>query len=154
MVSCQLCGHEFEPSTAACHSACPLGSQCHLICCPNCGYQVVDESKSRLAQWLARFLPSKGRFPVRATGPQVEALMTLTQAPLEMAMEVCELAAMPPTRLARLTLFGVTPGVQVKLMQRWPAPVVRVGETELALSSEIVERIWVRQPIGADSMQA
>lgn len=30
-----------------CHAGCPLAERCAVICCPNCGYQVVDESKSK-----------------------------------------------------------------------------------------------------------
>jgi len=29
---------------------------CNLLCCPNCGYQMVDERKSGLAQWLRKAL--------------------------------------------------------------------------------------------------
>jgi hypothetical protein len=29
---------------------------CNLLCCPNCGYQMVDERKSGLAQLLRRAL--------------------------------------------------------------------------------------------------
>jgi hypothetical protein len=33
---------------------------CHLVCCPNCGYQMVDESKSGIARLLRRLLRSPG----------------------------------------------------------------------------------------------
>jgi hypothetical protein len=33
---------------------------CSLICCPNCGYQMVDESKSAAAKLLRRLLHSSG----------------------------------------------------------------------------------------------
>ena len=36
----------------------------------------------------------------------------------------------------------------IELVQRHPAPVLRIGETELAVSREIVEHIWV-QPSAA-----
>jgi Fe2+ transport system protein FeoA len=64
-------------------------------------------------------------------------------------VEVVELAEMPASRASRLTAFGLTPGTVVSLIQRTPAPVVRIGETELALSEEICGQIHVRPPIAA-----
>ena len=71
---CRLCGHAFDPGALACHAGCPLGSRCSLICCPSCGYQTVDESKSdthrvfvddRGVQWDAFAVQ-----PSRSTGRQ------------------------------------------------------------------------------------
>jgi len=53
---CQLCGFEFDESGLACHASCALNEHCAIICCPNCGYQVIDESKSSLALALRRML--------------------------------------------------------------------------------------------------
>lgn len=49
MIKCQLCGYEYETENLACHRGCPLASRCAVICCPSCGYQVVDESRSQTA---------------------------------------------------------------------------------------------------------
>ncbi len=56
-IHCPLCGTEFDANEHGRCSACPLGRNCHLICCPACGYQIVDERKSTLAR-LARRLHS------------------------------------------------------------------------------------------------
>lgn len=45
-MKCQLCGYEFDKESLACHVGCPLARGCSIICCPNCGYQVVDEERS------------------------------------------------------------------------------------------------------------
>jgi Fe2+ transport system protein FeoA len=50
---------------------------------------------------------------------------------------------MPPGRRARLEAFGIAPGGAVRLVQRRPVPVVRVGETDLAVGAEILEEILV-----------
>jgi Fe2+ transport system protein FeoA len=55
---------------------------------------------------------------------------------------------MPSARASRLTAFGLTPGTPVSILQRRPVPVVRIGETELALSEEILRQIQVRPPRG------
>jgi len=56
MTVCPLCGYKFEATGLRCTAGCPLAQLqgCHLICCPNCGYQMVDERQSNLAQLLRR----------------------------------------------------------------------------------------------------
>jgi hypothetical protein len=66
-MKCALCGHEFTQEEALCNSACPLADGCPVVCCPRCGYQTVDESRSILARLarraggLARKMGSQGR---------------------------------------------------------------------------------------------
>jgi hypothetical protein len=52
-MKCALCGHEFTPDEARCSPACPLAGGCPVVCCPRCGYQTLDESRSVLVR-LAR----------------------------------------------------------------------------------------------------
>lgn len=53
---CPLCGYEFDATRLGCYAACPLAvlQGCQLVCCPNCGYQMVDEKKSGLVRLLRR----------------------------------------------------------------------------------------------------
>lgn len=51
---CPLCGYPYDETDMACHAACPMSDGCAILCCPNCGYQVVDESKSGLAKLLRK----------------------------------------------------------------------------------------------------
>jgi len=46
-------------------------------------------------------------------------------------------------RLLKLTALGVTPGVEVKLLQKWPSYVIQCDETEIALEEEIARNIYV-----------
>ena len=148
-VVCPLCSHSFTPSGLACHSHCPLGSRCNLICCPQCGYQLVDESRSRTAGWLRRLLPASRPAAADAVRPSaVNGALPLTHIPVGMAVELCALESVGADQLTRFTAFGLTPGTRIELVQRHPAPVLRIGETELAVSREIVEHIWV-QPSSA-----
>jgi Fe2+ transport system protein FeoA len=150
---CRLCGHTFEASQLACHASCPLGSRCSLICCPNCGYQVVDESKSGAVRLLRRVWPGAGdpqdEPPTRRVARREDAV-PLSHVAAGTPVEVLELAEMPASRASRLTAFGLVPGTVVSLAQRKPVPVVRIGETELALSEEIVRQIHVRPPVAAE----
>jgi DtxR family Mn-dependent transcriptional regulator len=47
-------------------------------------------------------------------------------------------------RLDKLSSLGVIPGKTVRLHQKHPSFVIQVGETELALDTEIVREIYVR----------
>ncbi|HUI25496.1 MAG TPA: metal-dependent transcriptional regulator [Candidatus Kryptonia bacterium] len=46
-------------------------------------------------------------------------------------------------RMERLSSFGVVPGAQLRLGQRLPAPMIRVGETEIAIEPEIARDVFV-----------
>ena len=46
IIACPLCGNQFDKNAELCHVSCPMAEGCRIICCPNCGYQTVDESKS------------------------------------------------------------------------------------------------------------
>ncbi len=144
-VVCPLCSHSFTPSGLACHSHCPLGSRCNVICCPQCGYQLIDETRSRTAGWLRRLLPASKPAAASAVRPSaVNGALPLTHIPVGMAVEVCAFESVGADQLSRFTAFGLTPGTRIELVQRHPAPVLRIGETELAVSREIVEHIWVQ----------
>jgi hypothetical protein len=60
-VKCALCGHEFDSAALACHSACPLAEGCRIICCPNCGYQTVDVSRSGSVNLLLKLRAALGK---------------------------------------------------------------------------------------------
>jgi Fe2+ transport system protein FeoA len=44
-----------------------------------------------------------------------------------------------------LAVFGLVPGAEISVVQQRPACVVRVGETELALDTEIACEIFVNE---------
>lgn len=52
--TCALCGYQFNTTGMACHTSCPMSSGCHLICCPNCGYQMPDEQRMVITGMLQR----------------------------------------------------------------------------------------------------
>jgi rubredoxin len=45
-VKCPLCGYSFEEDRAkdAC-GGCPMAGNCHMLRCPNCGYDIPKEPK-------------------------------------------------------------------------------------------------------------
>ena len=47
------------------------------------------------------------------------------------------------SRLVKLHALGISPGVSLKLIQKWPACVVQCEETEIALEPEVAKNIYV-----------
>jgi Fe2+ transport system protein FeoA len=58
--------------------------------------------------------------------------------------EVMRINSTQESRLARLSAFGLVPGSLVTLHQRDLAYVVLIGETEVALDTEVAREILVR----------
>jgi hypothetical protein len=54
-----MCGHNFDPAGHHACAACPLQPGCQLVCCPQCGYELVDINKSRLVQIASRLFLRK-----------------------------------------------------------------------------------------------
>jgi Fe2+ transport system protein FeoA len=52
-LTCPMCGHRFDPHDHAACGSCPLQRGCQLVCCPNCGYEMIDVKQSRLASAAA-----------------------------------------------------------------------------------------------------
>jgi len=48
-------------------------------------------------------------------------------------------------RLLKLSALGISPGVSLKLIQKWPAYVVQCEETEIALEPDVAKNIYVWQ---------
>jgi Fe2+ transport system protein FeoA len=120
-----------------------------MICCPNCGYEMVDATRSRVVGWLSRLWPQgAGRTQSKAARHETNGVrrpLVLSQAPLRTELCVESLDELAPQMQARLSVLGLLPGAHVQLLQRRPAPVVRVGETELAIGLELLQKVRVSQ---------
>jgi len=58
--------------------------------------------------------------------------------------QVIELQSSDPSRLDRLSAFGLAPGSWVRLMQRRPVFILYVGETEISVDEEVAREILVQ----------
>jgi Fe2+ transport system protein FeoA len=141
LLTCPLCGFEFERADTLCHHGCPLGAACHLARCPVCEYEFPEKPVS--VSWLKRLL---GRSPEPSPSCPGEGLLTVKDLrPGELA-EVLSLSGESPSRRNNLAVFGLIPGSEVRLIQRYPSFVLRIGETVLALDGEVAGDIVVRRP--------
>lgn len=136
-VVCPFCGFEFEPEDTLCRHGCPLRTTCGLIRCPGCDYEFPERPAP--ISWLGRLL--RGRAAEAPCG------RTASLVDLEAGAAV-EVVAVPAGDRRRNTLavFGLVPETTIILLQKRPACVIKVGETELALDPEVAAGILVRRP--------
>ena len=133
---CPLCGFEFEAEDAVCAHGCPMRSHCALVRCPACDYEFAE--RPRRSSWLGRL------FGAVEPDEETDRCEAISVDQLR-AGQTASVLSMSGDR-NRLAVFGLVPGTEVTLLQRRPACVIQVGETELALDREIARRILVRDP--------
>jgi len=61
---------------------------------------------------------------------------------------VTELCGPYDSPAAHLVAVGVLPGAELELLQRYPALVLRIGNTEFAIDDALAARVWVQQTAG------
>lgn len=136
-VVCPLCGLGFEREDTLCAHACPLGANCRLIRCPGCEYE-FPETPAGISR-LARLLGRRGAAEAPSGRP---SLLDVERG--ERVRILC-LGSRSSGRYVPLAGFGLVPGSVIELVQRRPACVVRVDETELALDPDIAREILVER---------
>jgi len=137
---CPLCGLEFRGDDTLCEHGCPFRSGCPLSRCPSCGYEFAE--RSRPGSWLAWIRSVLGnRPPTQASCERPLSILHLERG------ERARVSALPSLERRRNTLavFGLTPGTELTLLQKTPAYVVKVGETELALDAEIAGEVLIER---------
>ena len=70
---------------------------------------------------------------------------TLDKAPVGENVTVAYILANNHSRLHKLMSFGISPGVKIKIHQKYPAYIIQVDETQIALEKEVVSGIYIRK---------
>ena len=138
-LTCPFCGFEFEKTDTLCTHGCPMGAWCKLIRCPSCQYEFPE--KPQAVTWLARLF---GKQP-RVGGGLPDAARSVKELKRGQKASVLCLGGGSTSRRNSLAVFGLVPGAELTVLQQQPACVVRIGETELALDSDIARGIMVEQ---------
>jgi len=82
----------------------------------------------------------------RSFSQAIEPLVQpLSRLPAGSSARIVHIVPRDSARLARLSALGVVPGATLTLQQKAPATVLRLGETTLALDSEIAAEIFVKK---------
>ena len=136
---CPMCGMVFEKTETVCTTSCALRKGCASVRCPGCDYEFPDQERS--LSWLRRIFRKRAA----TTPPDNGNRTSLEQLRSGESAELVELSCASSSRRNTLTVFGLTPGTVITLLQRSPSFVIRVGETELGLDREIARGIFVRR---------
>ena len=135
-ITCSMCGHTFDPTLHPSCENCPLKKGCNLVCCPQCGYEMVNVHQSKLARFAARFLPQNQlQLGIGATLAEI--------IPGGEAKVVGFTNALSAERQAHLQAYGVIAGRVVRVLQHAPVTIIQVENTELALETEMAREIQV-----------
>ncbi len=135
---CPLCGFEFERPDTLCQHGCPMSQFCDLVRCPSCEYEFPESPK--VLTWFKRLLRG---VPGGACDPPHSDTTLQDLSPGDRAI-VERFAGANAGRHNTLTVFGLIPGAEIRLIQKRPSFVIQIGETDLALDEEIAKQIIVR----------
>jgi len=142
LLICPFCGHEFFAADSLCHHGCPLSPICHLHRCPSCDYEFPGRPRS--VSWLRRLVHRlSGEHADVCRQTAADGLRTVGDLTSGERARVLRLAGEKASRRNALAVFGLVPGSEIELVERQPAYVIRVGETELALDAEIAREILI-----------
>jgi Fe2+ transport system protein FeoA len=116
---------------------------CRLVRCPHCGAEMPAEP--RIVGWLRRRLTGPLRPPAAppeaANDPGVGRLSDGTSGAVG---TVARLEARDGQEARKLMAVGILPGTRIELIQRFPAFVFQVGNSQFAVDRPLAEVIFVR----------
>lgn len=69
--------------------------------------------------------------------------VSLIQLAIGEKMRVVRLLPVSEKELRKLIVFGILPGAEIEVLQRYPIYVVKVGYTQVALDDDIAKNIIV-----------
>jgi len=162
-LECPMCRAVISAeSIAGVCSSCPLyhmrnGCCIDLIACPQCGYHSLPQEHERTMQEHAHPMQSHARPTFEHAAPQQKPATVgrdMSAAPCSGALRLSDVRAGTTVRLlgfngvddnhlGRLTAYGLLPGVNIEVLQRFPAIILGVYQAELALETKLAEGIWV-----------
>lgn len=72
-------------------------------------------------------------------------VIPLTNAAISETYRIVFITPKSAKRLDRLSVLGIIPGSDIRMRQKKPSCVIRIGETDVALDQEIVKDIYVKR---------
>ena len=123
-----------------------------MVCCPTCGHTTIDESQSKLANWVGSILGTPAERQARQTLQlKVVETPTLAEAEVGSSAIVLDFRELPDSRKRHLNAYGLSPGSEVIIRQQSPVTIFEIDQTEIALERQLAAKIRV-QPV--DTSQA
>lgn len=90
----------------------------------------------------------EGKCCIEAKGTLESAVIPLSDLAIGAPAKVAFVNTRDDARLLKLMSMGITPGVEVKLLQKYPALVIELDQSQLAIENSIGDEIKVWRPAG------
>lgn len=137
-IKCPMCGYQFDSSGYLNCQNCPLHGSCNIVCCPNCGYEMIDLQRSKFAHILSKILPQK------IPEDHLRHNLTLSDAgPGKKVIIAGFSKQISPLQRSHLQAYGLIPGRTVQVIQHSPVTMVRVDHTELAMERTLAQDVYI-----------
>lgn len=81
------------------------------------------------------------------SGPPLPTARPMARLAVGESGRIVRIDMSDPQRLVRLSTLGIVPGAVLTLLQRRPATIIKVGQTTVALETDVAHEIWVEQPV-------
>ena len=159
-MKCSLCGFLFEESSAAsCCGSCPMNSNCKLIKCPRCGFETPPppqwaetlviftkgyyrKCRNKAGAFFRRKLCEKEER--RQEEEHTVNFLSLSNLKQGEEGEISNLSSQDRLMLRKMMAMGMFPGVTIKMEQRFPTYLLRVGESQVTIDENIAGLIQIR----------
>ncbi|MFQ5847967.1 MAG: FeoA family protein [Candidatus Methylomirabilales bacterium] len=141
---CPMCRAPLDEAAQvqACRN-CPLyhwtrGCRLQLIRCPRCGYHSLPGEGTAASQAGAPAVP-----PWPCVLKEGDAVCVLGEVAVGAQARVVGFDSDHERDVQRLVAYGLVPGVRLTVLQRVPATIIKIHETELALEHSLAKAIYV-----------
>jgi Fe2+ transport system protein FeoA len=138
-MKCQYCGKSFERSEAlkSCEK-CGKSGGCNLIRCPYCYSEFLQEPKifSKIA---ALFMKKK-----KAKTDKCR-ILKLGEMDCGKSGKIVNILTDDILKRRKIMAMGLLPGITVMLLQKYPAIVIKSGESQVAIDGKLAELIEIEE---------
>ncbi|HNQ34782.1 MAG TPA: FeoA family protein [bacterium] len=150
-MKCSFCGLEFDPKSAPSPcQRCPVSRWCGRRRCPGCGMEIAETGsetgtgarRRRFGKGWCWGGPAASR--IQTTKPAGAGEAVLTELERNRPAEVSSLRVHDRSRLEKLMALGILPGLKITLLQKFPAYIVQVGNSQFALDEGLAACIFVK----------
>jgi Fe2+ transport system protein FeoA len=139
-ITCSMCGYTYISSQHKACQGCPINQGCSMVCCPKCGFEMIDPQKSAGYKIVTRI---RNRFNHKRNLNHHRVLSLIQGIPGKKVRISGFNPQIDPERRARLQAYGVNVGQIVTIIQHAPVTIVLIEHLELAIESDLAHKIQI-----------
>ena len=151
-MKCQLCSLEFREQDGlnGCKS-CPFSKSCNMLKCPNCGYEIFKEPTfiKLLTKGIKKIMKLADKLKaVKINHDKISDKkhnsVCLTSVKTGTTGRISHLNTKDSTKLHKMMVIGLLPDITIKLTQKFPTYVIKIGFTQIAIDKELAKDIFLK----------